>query len=76
MTLTPKGEAKLSAWMAENAFVTWIEHPEPWQLEAELIASVPLPLNLDQNAHHEFHGALTALRREAKQRARELPIYS
>ncbi len=25
------GEAVLSAWMGENAFVTWVEHPRPWE---------------------------------------------
>jgi hypothetical protein len=35
--------------MADHAFVTWVETPEPWAAERELIAVVDLPLNLDQN---------------------------
>jgi hypothetical protein len=41
------GEARLSAWMADNAFVTWVETERPWLAEHQLIASVNLPLNLD-----------------------------
>jgi len=46
----------------------------PWRVEEELIRSVSLPLNLDQNRHHNFHAALSAMRRAAKMRARELPV--
>jgi hypothetical protein len=44
------------------------------ELEADLIAALTLPLNLEQNSCCPFHGALSELRREAKSRARELPI--
>ena len=62
-------EQDLSAWMAENAWVAWIEHAEPWALEARLLREISLPLNLDQNHHHPFHATLTVLRRDAKARA-------
>lgn len=68
------GEEQLSNWMAENARVVWNVCEEPWKLEQELIKSVCLPLNLDQNGAHEFFPKLSALRREAKQRARMLSI--
>ena len=68
------GEARLSEWMEENARVVWHVCSEPWRLEEELIASADLPLNLDQNRHHAFHSALSQIRREAKARARELPV--
>jgi hypothetical protein len=68
------GEAKLSAWMADNALVAWLEHAEPWVLEEQLIRSVSLPLNLDQNGHHAFHAALSAMRAAAKTRAQRLPV--
>jgi hypothetical protein len=48
------GEARLSAWMADHAYVTWVETDRPWSAEQRLIASVNLPLNLDQNRHHAF----------------------
>jgi len=68
------GERKLSEWMAENAFVAWIEVPEPWVLEAHLIASVDVPLNLDSNAHNAFHTELSRARAVALRRARDLPV--
>jgi len=68
------GEARLSKWMDENARVAWLACDEPWKLEKELIASMNLPLNLDQNSTNEFFGVLSDLRRTAKARARELPV--
>lgn len=63
-------EAVLSAWMAENAFVTWTEHPEPWHLEDELIRGLSLPLNLRGNERHPFYPQLAAIRKGMKQQAR------
>jgi hypothetical protein len=68
------GETLLSAWMATHAHVTWQPVSSPWRAEQQLIRSICLPLNLDQNKHHRFHARLTALRREARMRARELPV--
>ena len=70
------GEARLSAWMADNAYVTWVETDRPWVAEQRLIASVNLPLNLDQNRHHAFHQQLTQVRADARMAARTLPIVS
>jgi hypothetical protein len=39
-------EHKLSDWMGENAFVAWIEHPAPWEIEPALIRELRPPLNL------------------------------
>ena len=69
-------EADLSAWMEQYAAVCWIETNEPWLVEKTFIASVNLPLNLDQNRGHVFHPALSELRRAAKRRANELPVWS
>jgi hypothetical protein len=44
--------------------------------ERRLIASVNLPLNLDQNRHHPFHQQLTQIRADARTTARTLPIVS
>ena len=68
------GESRLSEWMGKNAFVTWTVDDEPWKLEKELIGELSLPLNLDQNTTHPFHQRLSAIRREAKQEARSLPV--
>jgi hypothetical protein len=70
------GEVKLSAWMADNAFVTWVETDRPWLAEQRFIASVNLPLNLDQNRHHAFHQQLTQIRADARTTARRLPTVS
>ena len=74
MTFTHEGEARLSAWMADNALVSWIAQDRPWELEERLIRSVPLPLNLQGNRHHGFHGHLSAIRAASKEMARLLPI--
>ncbi|NKQ36882.1 MAG: GIY-YIG nuclease family protein [Chloroflexi bacterium] len=68
------GETKLSNWMEQNALVTWTLHPEPWLLEKELIQGLSLPLNLRGNESHPFYQQLFTIRRQAKERARNLPI--
>jgi hypothetical protein len=69
-----EGEHRLSAWMAENAYVTWVETQKPWAAERELIAGVDLPLNLDQNRRNAFHAELTRRRAQARATARALPV--
>ena len=76
MTLTHLGEQWLDGWMADNAKVCWVEHPQPWVLEDELLKSLSLPLNLQGNAHHPFFGPLGEIRRAAKAAAREMAIAS
>ncbi|MQY06523.1 hypothetical protein ACRB68_46140 [Actinomadura sp. RB68] len=76
MTFGKSGESQLTSWMADHARVCWIEHPEPWAFESELIACLDLPLNLDQNKHNTFHHQLTSLRSQARQRTRELRVTS
>lgn len=68
------GEQVLSAWMGENALVSWIVEPEPCLLEAFLIADLDVPLNLEGNAHNRFHPELTAARAKAVARALALPV--
>ena len=68
------GEARLSEWTEEDARVVWQVCEEPWRLEEELIPTLDLLLNLDQNSHNGFHPELSQIRREAKAKARELPI--
>jgi hypothetical protein len=67
------GEQVLSRWMADHARLTVVPHPEPWVLEEELIASLVLPLNLDQNSH-PFRPTLSAMRSAAKAAAASLPV--
>lgn len=72
-TFGPSGEPALSFWMAENAFVSWIEQDDPWLLEDELISNLDVPLNLRGNAHNRFYLELKRLRAAAEQRARDHP---
>jgi hypothetical protein len=58
-------ETRLTEWMAENTRVCWTVCRAPWTVEAEAIAKLCLPLNLDQNDRHPFHPVLTAMRAEA-----------
>lgn len=69
-----QGERLLSAWMETNALACWSECNEPWVAEEQLITTLSLPLNLDQNARHSFCSDLKAIRKKAADRARELPI--
>lgn len=69
------GEKKLSQWLDRNAFVSWMVCAQPWVIEHELIQTICLPLNLDQNKAHTFHAQLSALRRSARERARHLPVW-
>jgi GIY-YIG catalytic domain len=45
--------------MSENAFVTWVQHTAPWEIEGELIRELRPPLNLAENASHSFYGELS-----------------
>jgi hypothetical protein len=70
------GEQALNNWLAQHTRIAWMACDEPWKTEEYLIRTVSLLLNLDQNRHHLFHSELSAIRRVAKARARELPIVS
>ena len=68
------GEQILSAWMAENALVSWVAVDSPWEVEEHLIATTDLPLNLMGNARNAFHPELTRVRARAVARAKAFPI--
>jgi hypothetical protein len=65
-----ESEEILSAWMYRNASVVWVEHPEPWRIEGEVIESLDLPLNINHNRSHPFCATLQALRDSARERAK------
>jgi len=65
-----EGEKKLSEWMADNAFVTWIVQPDPWNWERALIEAARPPLNLDGNSNHPFHAMLTSIKSDCRNAAR------
>ncbi len=68
------GEAVLNQWMAENAAVSWVLHPEPWFLEPKLIAALDLPLNFQDNERNAFAPELKRRRREAAVKAGKLRV--
>ena len=74
MTLTNKGEQWLDRWMQENAFVTWIENEEPWDLENKLLNSLSIPLNIQGNKHHPYASLLAQIRSQAIVQAEETDI--
>lgn len=67
-------EKDLSRWMAENAFVTWLEMDEPWYFEEYLFQNFSLPLNIRDNEWNPFYETLRRIRLQGRKRARELPI--
>jgi hypothetical protein len=74
LTFTHLGEQWLDDWMEQNAYVCWIEHPEPWRVERGLFERVSLPINIQDNRHHPFSTQLSEYRSAAKREAKELPI--
>ncbi len=68
------GEEAISRWMDDNAFVIWVVHPRPWELESDVICNLSLPLNLDQNKSHLFHPVLSQARQQARQNARDKAV--
>lgn len=74
MTFTHQGEKWLDDWMGANALVTWVEYPRPWELEAQILRRLALPLNIQDNSHHSFAMQLSQKRRAAKMAARETPV--
>jgi hypothetical protein len=69
------GEARLSQWMADNAFVCWVAHERPWELEDALVKTLDLPLNLHGNDRHPFRAYLRGARAAARDYARALPVW-
>ena len=69
-----RGEQALSAWMDVHARVGFVLHDRPWELEDHLIASLDLPLNLQNNNRNRFHTELTAARSRCVARANALPV--
>ena len=74
MTLTHVGEQWLDAWMQENAWICWMEHPDPGAMEKEILQALSLPLNLQDNQAHPFGTELSDRRKETKRSARGDPI--
>jgi hypothetical protein len=72
-TFTNPGERQLDKWMAQHARVTWVETKNPWLVEEELLARVPLPLNL-QGCAHSFVPTLKSIRKAAREAAMTMDV--
>jgi hypothetical protein len=61
--MSSEDEMRLTEWMDAHARVAWICHPEPWQLESQLIArgKPRLPLNI-RGSRDPFGAELKVLR--------------
>ena len=73
-TFTNLGEQWLDKWMDDNAFVGWVKHKYSWKIEKDILKHFSLPLNIQDNDHHEFSKKLSAIRTKAKKLAEKLPI--
>lgn len=73
MTFTHPGEQWLDVWMEKHAKVHWIPVEAPWELENILLATIPLPLNIQGNTH-DFRLTLSGMRRQAAAEARLMEI--
>ena len=65
-------ELRLSEWMAERLQLTWAEHPQPWTVEAQVIAELEPPLNQADNAAHPLHPVVREARQKWRNDARGL----
>ncbi len=74
MTFTRLGEQWLDEWMEDNAFVCWVKHLTPWELEDELLGTLSLPLNIKGNRDHIFVDKMSQLRKDAIRQARNMPV--
>ncbi|MCF6509817.1 hypothetical protein E9549_20845 [Blastococcus sp. MG754426] len=55
-------EERLSGWMREHLRVTWVEHPDPKDVEAAVINDLGPPLNQDHNKAHPLYATIAAAR--------------
>lgn len=66
----PTGESHLTAWLNEHARVSWVEQPQPWLIEDEMLEHATLALNVDGRDHDPFARELKQRRMDARQAAR------
>lgn len=74
LTFGETGEQRLSAWMAQNAFVHWVVDDHPWEVESGVIQSLNLPLNIQHNSQNAYCSSLRLARDQARKMARSGPV--
>lgn len=60
----------LSVWQRDHLHVQWVEVPEPWRVEAAVIAAMRPPLNRDHNSLHPFYDDVGVARDRLRAAAR------
>jgi hypothetical protein len=73
-TFAHLGEQWLDNWMERNAFVCWVRHSKPWDIEANIFRELDLPLNIQHNRDHPFASELSQARCDASAQAKACPI--
>jgi hypothetical protein len=68
--LVNRDELRLSGWMDERLRLTWAEHPEPWTVEAGVIAELEPPLNQAENRTHPTYARVQEARKRWREQAR------
>jgi hypothetical protein len=68
--LTPSDTRALTRWQHKHLNLTWVAHPEPWKIEAEVIRILQPPLNLAGNKSHPFASTVSEARRRLAKAAR------
>jgi hypothetical protein len=72
-TFTNPGEQLLDRWMADHAYVTWLEVDRPWEVETMVLSSgLLLPLNLAGNPAAD--AGISETRRAARRHAALLEV--
>jgi hypothetical protein len=68
--LVNRDELALSEWMAEKLDLTWAEHPQPWTVEAAVVAELEPPFNLAEDPADPLHPVVQAARKQWRDAAR------
>ena len=63
-------ELRLSEWMGERLRLSWAVHPEPWTVEAAVIAELEPPLNQADNSAHPLYEYVRDARRRWREEAK------
>lgn len=71
--LPADAEAALTAWIAAHLQVSWVATDDPGDIEAEVIAAMLPPLNLEHNSSHPMSGSVKVARAEFRARAIPTP---
>jgi hypothetical protein len=61
-------EKVLDHWLDVHARVAWVEHPEPWTVEGDLVRELGVPLNRDHNQAHPAYSLVGAARAAVRAR--------